>query len=111
MGYARLQMIKRFYGGIFIDKQKLSSEGIKHPIKVEYYKICDNTENKEIIHYGIEVVKTEYGENNINIENNEIRKITREEKIIDTILEKLKKNEVTPIATRYIIDDFMYNFQ
>ena len=30
-------MIKKFYGGIFIDRQKLSDEGIEYPIKVEYY--------------------------------------------------------------------------
>ena len=45
MGYARLQMTKKFYGGIFIDRQKLSSEGINYPIKIEYYKICDDSEN------------------------------------------------------------------
>ncbi len=101
-------MIKKFYGGIFIDRQKLSNEGIEYPIKVEYYKICDNTENKEITQFGLEVVKTEYKDKNINIENKEVRKITKEEKIIDTILDKLKQNEVTPVVTDYIIYDLMY---
>lgn len=105
----RLQMIKKFYGGRFIDRQRLSSEGINYPIKIEYYKVCDNTENKEIVQYGLEVVKTEYKKENINIENEKVLKITKEEKIINNILDKLKNNEVTPINTRYIVEDLVYN--
>ncbi|MCI8833061.1 MAG: hypothetical protein HFJ18_03390 [Clostridia bacterium] len=102
-------MIKKFYGGKFIDKEKLFIEGIKHPIKVEYYKIYDNTENEEITQYGLEVVKTEYNKENINIENKQILKVTKEEKVIDNILDKLKNNEVTPIIAKYIVEDLVYN--
>lgn len=101
-------MIKKFYGGIFVDRKKLSNEGIEYPIKIEYYKICDNTENKEITQFGVEVVKTEYKGNDINIENKEVRKITKEERTINTILDKLKQNEVTPVVTDYIVYDLMY---
>ena len=102
-------MIKKFYGGIFIDKDKLSNEGIDYPIKIEYYKICDNTKFNEIVQYGIEIVKTEYKNDDIIIENKEVRKITNEEKKINNILDKLKVNQVTPIVANYIIEDLTYN--
>lgn len=102
-------MIKKFYGGKFIDKQKLSSEGIDYPIKIEYYKIYDNEENKEITKYGLEVVKTEYKTEKVDIENKEVLRITDEEKIIDNILDKLKNYEVTPVIARYIVEDLVYN--
>ena len=102
-------MIKKFYGGKFIDKQKLSSAGIDYPIKIEYYKIYDNEENREITQYGLEVVKTEYKAENINIESKEVLKVTKEEKIIDNILDKLKNNEVTPVIARYIVEDLVFN--
>lgn len=102
-------MIKKFYGGKFIDKQRLSSEGINYPIKIEYYKLYDNAENKEIIHYGVEVVKTEYKVENVNIENEQVLKVTKEEKIIDNILDKLKNNEVTPVIAKYIVEDLVHN--
>ena len=102
-------MIKKFYGGKFINKEKLLKEGINYPIKIDYYKICDNTENKEITQYGLEIVKTEYKAEKINIENEQVLKVTKEEKIIDSILEKLKKNEVTPVIAKYIVEDLVYN--
>ena len=110
MGYARLQMTKKFYGGIFIDRQKLSSEGINYPIKIEYYKICDDSENKEKIQYRLEVVKTEYIKEKINIENETVLKVTADEKIINNILDKLKLNEVTPVVTRYVLEDMQCNY-
>lgn len=103
-------MTKKFYGGLFIDRQKLSSEGINYPIKVEYYKICDDSENKEIIQYGLEVVKTEYRTENVNIENETVLKVTADEKRINQILDKLKLNEVTPVVTRYVLEDMEYNY-
>ena len=51
--------MKRFFGGIFIEKEKLKEEGINHPIKLEYYKQI-NEETNEENKYGITIVKTEY---------------------------------------------------
>lgn len=104
-------MIRKFYGGEFIDRHKLCNEGINYPIKVEYYKIYDNEENKDITQYGLEVIKTEYRNGDINIEDEKIYKVTSEEKIIDNILDKLKNNEVTPIITKYIVEDLVYSYR
>ncbi len=104
-----LQMTKKFYGGKFINKDKLFTEGIRYPIKIEYYKIYDNEQNGEITKYGLEVIKTEYRSEKINVENKKVLNITNEEKVIDNILDKLKNNEVTPIIAKYIVEDLVYN--
>ena len=94
--------MKKFYGGIFIEKEKLKEAGIVNPIKLEYYKITNEEEEK----YGIEIVKTQYINEEIKVENKEIDYITNNEEKIDEILRILKENEVTPIAVQDVICDF-----
>ncbi|MCF0124347.1 MAG: hypothetical protein HUJ68_01070 [Clostridia bacterium] len=94
--------MKKFYGGIFIEKEKLKEAGIVKPIKLEYYKITNEEEEK----YGIEIVKTQYINEEIKVENKEIDYITNNEEKIDEILRILKENEVTPIAVQDVICDF-----
>ena len=43
--------MKTFFGGIFIQKEKLMEEGIDYPIKLEYYKYKCEANNKEIYLY------------------------------------------------------------
>jgi len=103
-----LQMTKKFYGKIFIDKEKLNKVGINYPIKIEYYKIYDNAQKNQLTQFGIEIVKTEYKEDNKIIEDKEIRRITNEEKTINIILNKLKINQVTPVIANYVIEDLTF---
>ncbi len=94
--------MKTFFDGIFIDKNRLLEEGIKYPVKIEYYKTItgkENVENK----YGIEIVKTEYKEENINIEKEEIYELTNNSNEADKILTLLRDNEVTPIAIKDVL--------
>ena len=94
--------MKTFFGGIFIDENKLKEEGIKYPIKVEYYKIKDEN-NKQ---FGIEIIKKEYKTKHIDIEKQEIKALSKNECKIERMLELFKKNEVTPISAGEIIEDF-----
>lgn len=96
--------MKTFFGGVFIDKNELKRNGIEYPIKLEYYKIVTNTE-ENIEKYGIEIVKTEYKENNINIEGKEVEGLTYNEKVADDVLKIFKENEVTPIGCDDILED------
>ena len=98
--------MKTFHGCAFIDRNELEKEGIHHPIKVEYYKICKKNEYLE--KYGIEVIKTEYFDQNIEIETACIENITDSENKADGILELLKRNQVTPIIAKDVIDDLIY---
>ena len=96
--------MKNFYGSIFISRDKLEEAGINYPIKVEYYKITEEEKRKttnEAI-YGVQIIKTEY-RNKIGVEQNKLEHITNNESEINNILEKLKRNEVTPIGLEEVI--------
>lgn len=95
--------MKTFYGGTFISKTKLKEESIYNPIKLEYYKIENEEDTKES--YGIEVVKTEYMQNDILVERKRLDEITDNEKVANNILDLFKRNEVTPISADEIIED------
>lgn len=94
--------IRKFFAGIFIDKEKLEENNINYPIRLEYYKI-KNTQNE----YGVEIVKTEYREGFIKFENDAITKVTKEEDTINNIIYKLKDNLVTPIELKDVVSEMM----
>ena len=96
--------MKTFFDGIFLDKSKLEEEGIKYPIKLEYYKTIAESENVEA-KYGIEVVKTEYKTEFVNVESNKLESLTNNPEEINRILAVLRNNEVTPIGLQDVLED------
>ena len=96
--------MKNFFGSIFINRDDLREAGINYPIKVEYYKITNETQKikENELMYGIQIIKTEYKEK-IGIEQNKLEHITNDEKEIMQMLEKLKENEVTPVGLEDVI--------
>lgn len=96
--------MKKFYGGIFMDKSKLKKVGIFYPVKLEYYKTKDEG---RIETFGIEVIKTEYKNDRITTEEIKINRITEDETEANHLLDLLKKNEVTPIVAREIVQDYI----
>ena len=96
--------MKTFFGGVFIDENKLSEEGIEYPIKLEYFRTVRNKENVEN-KYGIQVVKTEYLDDDINIESKEIKYITNIQEKVDELLSLLKENEVSPVSVEDILEE------
>ena len=101
--------MKHIYAGTFIKKNDLKSMGVNYPVKLEYYKTVQNTEqinNNEIV-YGIEVVKTSYINENVEVENTQISEFTKDEMIVNTILDTLRENEVTPVCAEYIVEDLL----
>ena len=101
-----------FFGGIFIEKKKLEGEGIRYPIKLEYYKRINEDEiiKKENPKYGITVIKTEYIPNNTKVERKDIKYLSNDETKINNIYKIFKNNEVTPIAVEEIISDLSKKF-
>ncbi len=97
--------MKTFFGGMFMNKEELRKEGILYPIKLEYYKIKDLKSKNDI--FGIEVVKTEYINEEIKVEKASIDKLTNDEKIENSILDILKRNEVTPVILEDVIEDLV----
>lgn len=99
--------MKTFFGGTFINKEKLEEAGIDHPIKLEYYKQINeddiNCYNKA--KYGIQIVKTEYIPDNTKIETKSIKYVTNDELEEDRILNIFKENQVTLINSEEVISD------
>ena len=97
--------MKTFFIGMFMNKENLRKEGILYPIKLEYYKIKDLKSKNDI--FGIEVVKTEYINEEVKVEKASIDKLTNDEKIENSILDILKRNEVTPVILEDVIEDLV----
>ena len=97
--------MKSFFGGTYVGKDTLANNNIYYPIRLEYYK-TEEVENYKSF-YGIEVVKTEYKEDKVNVENKLIEKITDEENIINKILEQLREGEITPAVSEEMIEEFL----
>lgn len=96
--------MKTFFGGIFIEKEKLEEAGINYPIKLEYYKYINN-EDKNKSKYGVSIIKTEYKED-IIVEEKDIKYLTNDENRAIDILQLFKNNEVTPISAEDVIQDY-----
>ena len=100
-------MNKKFYGEIFMEEEKLKNNGIYYPIKIDYYKIEEDAKENEI-KYGIEIVKTEYKDNEEKVEINKMYELSNKEKEIDEILNIFKNNQVTPVSANEIVADLLY---
>ena len=98
--------MKTFFDGIFIDEEKLKEEGKKYPIKLEYYKTIADSENVKA-KYGIEIVKTEYRNENINVERDIMENVTNNTLEADRILAILRNNIVTPIGMQDVLRDML----
>lgn len=102
--------MRYFFGCTFMNREQLADIGVKYPIKLEYYKTITNEEDvrsKNDVKYGIEIVKTSYIDEKVEIETKEMPGIIKDELKIDKILDKFKQNEVTPVSAEYIIEDFL----
>lgn len=102
--------MKHFYAGTFVNRDDLVNIGINYPVKLEYYKTKPNVRAEKSINevkYGIEVIKTSYIKDETKIENSKIEEITEDESIVNKILDILKRNEVTPVAAEYVVEDLL----
>lgn len=101
--------MRTFFGGTFIEKEKLEEAGINHPIKLEYYKQINEDEINHYNNqkYGIEIVKTEYIPDNTKIETKSIKYVTNDEIEEDRILNIFKENQVTLINSEEILTDLL----
>lgn len=102
--------MKIFYNSTFIKKENLEEAEIRHPIKLEYYKIINEDEivkNKKP-KFGIGVVKTEYRGGQMKVEKEQVNYLSNDETRIEEILDIFKRNEVTPIGVTDILNDICF---
>ncbi len=97
--------MRSFYGGTYIGKERLANSNIYYPVRLEYYK-TEETKNFRTV-YGIEVIKTEYKDTQINVENKIINQITYEENVIEEILKQFKIGEITPAVAEEMLEELL----
>lgn len=93
-----------------MNREELQNIGVEYPIKLEYYKTQTNekdVKNVNDIKYGIEVIKTSYIEEKVDVEKTCIPEIIKDEVKIENILNILKEYKVTPVSAGYIIEDLL----
>lgn len=99
--------MRTFFGGTFIEKEKLEEAGINHPIKLEYYRQIneDDMNSDSKFKYGISIVKTEYMKDKTKVETKDIKYVTNDEIEENNILNIFRENQVTPINSEEVIID------
>lgn len=103
--------MRTFFGGAFIEKEKLEEAGINHPIKLEYYKeINEDYINSGKAKYGISIVETKYIPDNLIVETKSIKHITNDEIEENRILNIFKEKQVTLINSEEVISDLVKKF-
>ena len=103
---------KVYYGHTFLENTDLINSKIKNRIELEYYRTKKQKNlflSKDNKSYGIEIVKKEYEGKRINIEKEKVDRITDTINSINSILDKLKKFKVTPIALKDVLEDMTLN--
>ncbi len=103
--------MKTFFGETFIPKDILEENGIKYPVKIEYYKNVneDNSKDSNKTKYGISIVQTEYIPNHTKIETKNIKYLTNDEKEDEKILNIFKECQVTIINSEEVISDLGFD--
>ena len=106
-GDNKLESVRTYYGGNYIDDKDLEESDVRNRIELEYYttKTYGNKLNEEVEMYGIEIVKKEYKDEGINIEFRNRGNICNNLDKINTIVDTLKRCKVTPIGLDDVIDD------
>lgn len=101
--------MKKFYAGIVLNKDELQESNCSR-IELEYYKITKKVKenvNKKTNTYGIEIVKREYQEGRKTKEKSNLYNLTKDEQVINNILNILKLNKVTPIALGDVVEEVL----
>lgn len=101
--------MKKLYAGIVLNKEELK-ESNSNRIELEYYKISKKSKEKisqKTNIYGIEIIKKEYSGKRKRKEKNNIYNLTDDEKVINSLLNILKSNKVTPVALDDIVEEVL----
>ena len=99
---------KVYYGGVFLDEEELRDNKIENKVELEYYSIKKPSYLKEDkATYGIEVVKKEYKERDMDVETSSVHNICSNQSQINEVIELLKRNTVTPNGLHVTMEELM----
>lgn len=98
---------------VSLDLEPLYSESNNTKMSLEYYLIEDIYKDEEETQnsyktFGVEVIKKEYLPNNIiNIEKKSARHLSLNKQKVETLLDNLAKNYVTPVSLFNVLDNLI----
>lgn len=97
--------MKKLFAEIILNKDELKESNCNR-IELEYYKISrkERKISKANV-YGIEVVKREYKKDKKLKEKSRIKDLTNDEKNVNRLLQLLKRNKVTPMSLKEVIEE------
>lgn len=99
--------VKELYNKAIIDKNDIEGINLRGKIQLEYYKTINNLMSDDYKKYGIKIVKKYKKIHKEMIESKEIDNLSNEETTIDTLLNILVNNKVTPIALDDVLADLI----
>jgi len=102
-----VQNSRTYYGGAFLGEEDLKETNINHRIELEYYTIINKGTKDKQDSYGIEIIKKEYKNNEINTEITSKKHISSSAKKVIEIINTLKKYKVTPIGLNDVLEDLL----
>ena len=93
---------RKFYGKTTIDSSDSDELQEDFKMELEYYQLENSTSKHQ---YGIEIVKKETKNSQMNIEKKMINNICNREQETSKLLKILMTNKVTPISVEDILQD------
>lgn len=96
---------KKIYGETTIQKETEDSYE-NRIINLKYYKT--KIGHKSDKSYGVGVIKTEIGNNELNEEKQEFNNICKQKEEVENLLDMLLRNKVTPIDLKYVLEDLVF---
>lgn len=95
----------KIYGETTIQKETREEE--LRTIKLKYYKTKNRKFRQKEKQYGIGIIKTEIGSNEFIEEKQEINNICNQKEEVESLLNILLENKVTPIHLKYVLEDLV----
>lgn len=99
-----MENIREFYGDTVIDESDYNEFDGEFKIELAYYKTRE-LEKMNDKRFGIEIVKKEIDGIKTKVEMKEFSGIVDTEEKVDSILEILRRNKVTPVAVCDVLED------
>ena len=97
--------LRKNYGEVTIQKESLEEILENATIKLQYYQTRDRNSKKNEKQYGVGIIKTQVGTNELNEEKQEFNNIFEQKSEANDLLKILLENKVTPIDLKYVLED------
>lgn len=104
-----MSILGTYHGATLLNEENSADTNIKNKIKLEYYTMEKQMriKSKQVISYGISIIKKEYENNEVKCEKHSVENISTNENKVKDIVNLLKEHKVTPIALEDVLEDLL----